>query len=77
LSLADQLILLDIYPARELPIEGVNSKILLDLCTSPKKETCSKHELLKILEVEDLDVLLTLGAGDIGTLVQNIKHLLN
>ena len=39
LSLADQLILLDIYPARELPIEGVNSKMLLNFCTNPKKET--------------------------------------
>ena len=77
LSLADQLILLDIYPARELPIEGVNARMLLDLCTSPKKETCSKQELLKILEGENLDVLLTLGAGDIGTLAQPIKHLLN
>jgi len=77
LSLADQLILLDIYAARELPIKGVNARMLLDLCTSPKKETCSKQELLKILEGENLDVLITLGAGDIGTLAQPIKHLLN
>jgi UDP-N-acetylmuramate--alanine ligase len=77
LSLADQLILLDIYPARELPIEGVNAKMLLDLCTNPRKETCSKQELLKILQGENLDVLITLGAGDIGTLVQPIKHMLN
>ena len=77
LSLADQLILLDIYPAREEPISGVNSQMLLDLCTNPKKETCSKQELLKILKGEDLDVLLTLGAGDISALVQPIKHMLN
>ena len=77
LSLANQLILLDIYPARELPIEEVNAKMLLDLCTNPKKETCSKEELLKVLEQEELDVLLTLGAGDIDTLVEPIKHLLN
>ena len=77
LSLADQLILLDIYPAREDPIAGVNSQMLLDLCTNPKKETCSKQELLEILEREDLDVLLTLGAGDISTFVQPIKHMLN
>ena len=77
LSLADQLILLDIYPAREEAIEGVSSEMLLDLCTIPKKENCSKQELLKILEGENLDVLLTLGAGDIGTLVKPIKHLLN
>jgi UDP-N-acetylmuramate--alanine ligase len=77
LSSADQLILLDIYPAREAPIVGVDSKMLLDLCTNPKKETCTKQELLKILEGEDLDVLLTLGAGDISALVQPIKHMLN
>ena len=77
LSLANQLILLDIYPARELPIEEVNAKMLLDLCTNPKKETCSKEKLLKVLEQEELDVLLTLGAGDIDTLVEPIKHLLN
>ena len=77
LSLADQLILLDIYPAREEPISGVNSQMLLDLCTNSKKETCSKQELLEILKGEDLDVLLTLGAGDIGALVQPIKHMLN
>ena len=51
--------------------------MLLDLCTNPKKETCTKQELLKILEVEDLDVLLTLGAGDISDLVQPIKHMLS
>jgi len=77
LSLADQLILLDIYPAREDPIEGVNAKMLLDLCTNPKKETCSKEELLKVLEGKKLDVMLTLGAGDIGTLVEPIKQMLN
>ena len=77
LSLADKLIVLDIYPARELPIDGVNARMLLRLCTIPKKETCSKKMLLKILEEKNLDVLITLGAGDIGTLVQPIKHLLN
>jgi UDP-N-acetylmuramate--alanine ligase len=77
LSLANQLILLDIYPARELPIEEVNAKMLLDLCTNPKKETCSKEELLKVLRQEELDVLLTLGAGDIDALVEPIKDLLN
>jgi UDP-N-acetylmuramate--alanine ligase len=77
LSLANQLILLDIYPAREIPIEGVNAKMLLDLCANPKKETCRKEELLNLLEQEELDVLLTLGAGNIDALVEPIKHLLN
>ena len=77
LSLADKLILLDIYPARELPIAGVDSNMLLDLCTNLKKETCSKEELIRILRQEELDVLLTLGAGDISSLVEPIKHALN
>ena len=77
LQRADDLVLLDIYPAREKPIIGVNSKMLLDLCNNPKKEVCSKDELLSVLENKNIDVLLTLGAGDIGTLVQPIKHMLN
>ncbi|MBT6965879.1 MAG: UDP-N-acetylmuramate--L-alanine ligase [Flavobacteriales bacterium] len=74
---ANDLILLDIYPAREKPITGVDSQMLLDLCTNPIKEVCSKEELLAVLKNKELDVLLTLGAGDIGTLVEPIKHLLN
>ena len=74
---ANDLILLDIYPAREKPITGVDSQMLLDLCTNPIKEICSKEELLAVLQNKELDVLLTLGAGDIGTLVEPIKHLLN
>lgn len=74
---ANDLILLDIYPAREKPITGVDSQMLLDLCTNPIKEVCNKEELLVVLKNKELDVLLTLGAGDIGTLVEPIKHLLN
>lgn len=74
---ADHLVLLDIYPAREKPIIGVNSYMLLDLCNNPKKEVCSKDQLLSVLENKNIDVLLTLGAGDISTLVQPIKHMLN
>jgi UDP-N-acetylmuramate--alanine ligase len=74
---ADDLVLLDIYPAREKPITGINSQMLLNLCNNPKKEICSKDELLSVLENKNIDVLLTLGAGDIGVLVQPIKHMLN
>ncbi len=77
LKLADDLVLLDIYPAREKPITGINSQMLLDLCINPKKEICSKEDLLSVLEKKNIDVLLTLGAGDIGTLVQPIKYMLN
>ena len=69
--------MLDIYPAREKPITAVDSQMLLDLCTNQIKEVCSKEELLAVLKNKELDVLLTLGAGDIGTLVEPIKHLLN
>jgi UDP-N-acetylmuramate--alanine ligase len=77
LSGADDLVLLDIYPAREKPIIGIDSKMLLSLCNNPTKEVCSKDELLSVLRGKDLDVLLTLGAGDIGTLVDPIKEMFN
>ena len=77
LSGADDLVLLDIYPAREKPIIGIDSKMLLSLCNNPMKEVCSKDELLSVLKDKDIDVLLTLGAGDIGTLVDPIKEMLN
>ena len=77
LKQADDLVILDIYAAREKPIAGVNSQMLLDLCSNSKKEICSKNELLSVLENKHIDVLLTIGAGDIGTLVQPIKHMLN
>ena len=77
LQRADDLVLLDIYPAREKPIRGIDSQMLLDLCDNPKKECCTKDELLSVLEHKNIDVLLTLGAGDIAALVQPIKHMLN
>lgn len=76
LSLADELILLEIYPAREKPIDGVTSKMLSHKCTI-KNEVCSKEELISTLQNKDIEVLLTLGAGDISTLVEPIKALYN
>ena len=76
LSLLDELILLDIYPAREEPIEGVTSKIIFDKVTCPKTLR-NKEELLPLLEKRtDLDVLLTVGAGDIDQLLEPIKEVL-
>ena len=76
LSLLDELILLDIYPARELPIEGVTSQIIFDKVTC-KKTLCNKTELLALLENKnDIEVLLTVGAGDIDQLLTPIKELL-
>lgn len=70
LNLLDKIILLEIYPAREKPIEGVDSQWLLDKISNPQKKRINKERLLQSLDVESLDVLLTLGAGDIDTLVQ-------
>jgi UDP-N-acetylmuramate--alanine ligase len=75
LSLLDELILLDIYPAREKPIEGVTSKIIFDKVTCPKV-LCDKEELLSLLKKKnDIDVLLTIGAGDIDQLLEPIKEI--
>ena len=70
----DELILLDIYPARELPIEGVNSQLLLDKTTCKKKKLVEKSELIDYILDSDLEVLLTLGAGDIDVFVSQIKE---
>jgi UDP-N-acetylmuramate--alanine ligase len=76
LSLLDELILLDIYPARELPIEGVTSEIIFDKVKLENKKMCSKNELLNLLFETDIDVLITLGAGDIDRFVEPINELL-
>ena len=77
LSLLDTLILLDIYAARELPIEGVTSEILLDKCTCPNKMLTTKSNLLEVLKDRPLDILLTIGAGDIDQLVTPITNQLS
>jgi UDP-N-acetylmuramate--alanine ligase len=76
LSLLDEVILLDIYPARELPIEGVSSTMLLEGITLQRKMICSKEELVSELKKRELEVLLTVGAGDIDMLVEPIKKAL-
>lgn len=74
LSLLDELILLDIYPARELPIEGVTSEIILRNVKLENKTLCSKENLLPLLKEKQLDVLVTFGAGDIDKFVPLIKN---
>jgi UDP-N-acetylmuramate--alanine ligase len=69
----DEIILLDIYPARELPIEGVSSKIIFDLMKKQNKVIVSKTELISKLKEYDIEILMTLGAGDIGAMTQEIK----
>ncbi|WP_266202249.1 UDP-N-acetylmuramate--L-alanine ligase [Pontibacter kalidii] len=77
LSTADELVLLDIYPAREKPLPGVTSAIILDQVTSPVKELMRKEEVVEnLLKNGDFDVLATVGAGDIDTLVKPIRNFL-
>ena len=76
LSLLDELILLDIYPAREEPIEGVTSQLILDRVTIKEKQLCSKEELLLVVKNSTFDIVLMLGAGDIDCLVSPVKNIL-
>jgi UDP-N-acetylmuramate--alanine ligase len=77
LSTLDELILLDIYPARELPIPGVDSAMILDKVTQTNKMICKKENLIELLRSKkDIEVLVTFGAGDIDTMVPRIKDLL-
>ena len=77
LSCFDELILLEIYPARELPIEGVTSSWLLDKITLDKKQISSKEDLVKNVLNLDSQVIVMIGAGDIGELVEVIKNALS
>jgi UDP-N-acetylmuramate--alanine ligase len=74
LSLADQVVLLDIYPARELPIEGVTSKIIFDKIKSPVKLLIDKQCLTETIKNINFDILLTVGAGDINTFIPDILN---
>lgn len=77
LSLADEVVLLDIYPARELPIAGVTSTLILDSITAPKKSLQTREQVLAAAEADDdFDVLATIGAGDIDQLVPQLKTIL-
>ena len=73
LSQLDELIILDIYPAREKPIEGVDSELILRDVKLKNKILCSKENLLPLLKEKQLDILVTFGAGDIDKLVPLIK----
>lgn len=76
LSLADRVILLDIYPARELPIEGVTSAALLTKITAKEKMLTTKEELLKNIKDIDPELVMTVGAGDIDRFVPQIEEML-
>ncbi|WP_340154221.1 UDP-N-acetylmuramate--L-alanine ligase [uncultured Winogradskyella sp.] len=74
LSKFDELLLLDIYPARELPIEGVTSEWLLNKIENPNKKLIQKSEIIDEIKKSDAQIILTIGAGDIGAEVKHIKE---
>ncbi len=76
LSLLDSVILLPIYPAREEPIPGVSSDMILDRITLSDKKTVEKQDLLAEIGDRDTDILVTFGAGDIDRFVTPIESLL-
>lgn len=77
LSQFDEVLLLDIYPARELPIEGVNSQWLLDKIPNQNKKLTSKQDLVENIKMSTAKIILTIGAGDIGEEVKTIKKALS
>lgn len=77
LSLADRVILLDIYPAREKPIAGVTSAEMLKWITAADKMLCLKTELVNVIKNIDPELLITMGAGDINDFVPQIEQLFN
>jgi UDP-N-acetylmuramate--alanine ligase len=76
LDMLDECILLEIYPAREKPIEGVTSQMLIDKMKSKNKKVLSKNETLEFLKINTPQVLLTMGAGDIDGLIEPIEKIL-
>ncbi len=74
LSKFDEVILMDIYPAREKPIKGVNAKILFDKISHTKKKYIEKNQIKKILKSSSADVFALLGAGDIGEEIKKLKQ---
>ncbi|KOS07510.1 UDP-N-acetylmuramate--alanine ligase [Flavobacterium akiainvivens] len=77
LSQFENIVLLDIYPARELPIEGVTSQWLLDKIENDNKRLVSKADLLQVVKLTDATVVVTIGAGDIGEMVPDIKKVVD
>ncbi len=73
LGLADRLILLDIYPAREQPIPGITSELILQKTNSRDKTLCSKQDLLPHLKKKPVEVLVTIGAGEIDQYIEPIR----
>ncbi|MDE5924849.1 MAG: UDP-N-acetylmuramate--L-alanine ligase, partial [Muribaculaceae bacterium] len=76
LSEADEVIMPEIYPARELPIPGVDTNLILKDVKSEKKCYCERKDLLDLIKNSNFELLMTLGAADIDTMIPQIKELL-
>ena len=77
LSAFDEVILLDIYPARELPMEGITSQWLLNKINTTHKKLVQKQQLIPAILESDATIIVTIGAGDIGEMVPSIKKAIN
>ncbi|MGL2966587.1 UDP-N-acetylmuramate--L-alanine ligase [Flavobacterium sp. XGLA_31] len=77
LSQFDEILLLDIYPARELPMEGITSTWLLSKIENPHKKLISKADLIPTILANEAKIIVTIGAGDIGEMVPKIKQALS
>lgn len=77
LSQVDELWLMNIYPARELPIDGISSAALFEKCTNVEKHLMSEQEVLESVRRKAPELLLTVGAGDIDRLIEPLKEILN
>ena len=73
LSQMDEVIVLDIYPARELPMEGIDADFLLNKMNGISKRKETKATVVETINKSELEVILTIGAGDISTLIEPIK----
>jgi UDP-N-acetylmuramate--alanine ligase len=76
LSLADRLLLMEIYPAREKPMPGVTASVLLEKISCKEKQICQKEELLETIKKIKPELIVTMGAGDIDRFVPQIETLL-
>jgi UDP-N-acetylmuramate--alanine ligase len=76
LSQFDEVVLLDIYPARELPMEGITSQWLMNKMTNKDKKLVSKEDLIPTILASDARIVVTIGAGDLGEMVPSIKKAL-
>ena len=76
LSQFDEVVLLDIYPARELPMEGITSQWLMNKMTNENKKLVSKEDLIPTIVASDSRIIVTIGAGDLGEMVPSIKKAL-